>query len=244
MQLDLSDFASVRRFAAQLQTLHPRFDCLINNAGLAVQTSQTAPGGVELTWATNHLGHFLLTRQLDAAIRAHGTRVVIVSSALHQRGHIDFDNLGGFTEAPLNRGRNPYYNDSKLANFYMGREMYRKGYDVHVLCPGLCHTDFFRDYEPRWYHYVLFAPVVWLMLRSAEQGAGNIVYCATDNVNTEAKNPATGYYVRSLRQDKSKYAFSDAVSERLWAESERAVAEPTVAKGPVEGAAVEAEDGN
>lgn len=225
MQLDLSDFTSVRRFAGLLQTLHPRFDCLINNAGLAVQTNQTNSAGIELTWATNHLGHFLLVRQLDASIRANGSRVVIVASTLHQRGRIDFGNLGGFTAAPLNRGRNAYYNDSKLANFYMGREMYRKGYDVHVLCPGLCHTDFFRDYDPHWYHYVLFAPVVWLMLRSAEQGAENIVHCATDNVNTEQKNPATGYFVRSLRQDKSKFAFSDEVSERLWAESERAVAE-------------------
>lgn len=53
------------------------------------------------------------------------------------------------------------------------------------------------------------------------KGAENIVHCATDNVNTTDKNPATGYYVRSLRQDRSKYAFSDDVSERLWAASER-----------------------
>lgn len=221
MQLDLAEAASVRQFARQLQTLYPQVDCLVHNAGLAVKTDQQNSDGIELTWATNYLGPFLLTRLLDAAIREHHTRIVIVASTLHQRGTIDVDKLGGFVEAPMQRGRNVYYNNSKLGNFYMGRELYRRGYDAHVLCPGLCHTDFFRDYEPRWYHYVMFAPVVWLMLRSAAQGAQNIVHCATDAVNTAERNPACGYYVRSLRQDRSKFAFSDAVAERLWLESER-----------------------
>lgn len=221
MQLDLAETASVRNFARQLQTIYPQVDCLVHNAGLAMKTNQKNSAGIELTWATNHLGPFLLQHLLDASVREHRTRIVIVASALHMRGCIDFENLGGFVEQPMQRGRNAYYNNSKLGNFYMGRELYRRGYDAHVLCPGLCHTDFFRDFDPRWYHYVLFAPVVWLMLRSAEQGAQNIIHCATDNVNTDEANPGCGYYVRSLRQDRSKFAFSNAVSERLWLESER-----------------------
>lgn len=232
MQLDLAEAASVRSFVRQLLAVRPHFDCVIANAGLAITTSQTNCAGLELTFATNHLGHFLLTQLLTPAIRTNGARIVVVSSGMHTRGRLDFARLGApappASDAPAaKRGsdRNAAYSASKLANFYMARELYRRGFDVHVLCPGLCHTDFFRHYEPRWYHYVLFAPVVWLALRSAWQGAQNIVWCATDSVNTDAENPATGYYVRSLRQQKSKYAFSDEEGERLWLESERMCAE-------------------
>lgn len=136
---------------------------------MVVKTNEKAPSGLELTFATNHLGHFLLTELLVENIRQNASRVVVVSSALHQRGVIDLEQLGQFVENPQVKGRNKYYNDSKLANFYFARELCRRGIDAHVLCPGLCHTDFFRVYQPRWYHYVLFSPVVWLMLRSSEQ---------------------------------------------------------------------------
>ena len=65
----------------------------------------------------------------------------------------------------------------------------------------------------------MFAPVVWLFLRSAEQGAQNIVYCATDNVHTETENPSTSFLVVNVKQTKSKIDLSDDVSEKLWIES-------------------------
>ncbi|XP_037028762.1 retinol dehydrogenase 13-like [Bradysia coprophila] len=217
LRLDLSSFNSVKEFADKIKTTYPKFDCLINNAGMAVQGNQTNAENYELHFATNHLGHFLLTDLLKDVIAKNSARIVVVSSLMHKRGRIDFDNLGKCATTP--RSRNGYYCDSKLANFYFARELYKKGFDVHVLCPGLCHTDFFRDFNPRWYHYVLFSPIVWLMLRSSEQGAQNIIHCATDNENTEEKNPATGYMVRNLRQTKSKYQFDDLTSVRLWEES-------------------------
>ena len=65
----------------------------------------------------------------------------------------------------------------------------------------------------------MFAPVVWLFLRSAEQGAQNIVHCATDNVNTAEENPSKSFLVVNVQQTKSKIDLSDEVSERLWSES-------------------------
>lgn len=62
--------------------------------------------------------------------------------------------------------------------------------------------------------------IFWLFF----QGAQNIVHAATDNVNTEEKNPSKGYFIQSLKQSKSKFNFSDEVSERLWAESVKMIA--------------------
>lgn len=222
--LDLASFESIVDFANNIKSNHPVFDCLINNAGFATpKWDLKTEEGIELHFGVNHLGHFLLTRLLMDRIEANTARIVVVSSILHQRGHIDFETIGKCVNRPeqLSRGNNALYNDSKLANFYHGRELFKRGYDAHVLCPGLCHTDFFRGYNPKWYHYIIFSPVVWLLLRSAEQGAENIVYCATDNMNTVTVNPKEGYFIRSLKQTKSRHNFSDEVGERLWSESEK-----------------------
>lgn len=151
-----------------VRTKYPEYHCIINNAGLALKnTHYTDNGTLEMHFAVNHLGPFYLTRQLTENFQLVTPRIVIVSSLMHEKGRIDFNNLG-LIRTGLER-RNQFYNNSKLANFYFGRELHRRGFNVHVLCPGLCNTDFFRDYKPKWYHYVIFAPIVWLMLRSAKQ---------------------------------------------------------------------------
>lgn len=104
-------------------------------------------------------------------------------------------------------------------NFYFAKELFKKGVDVHVCCPGLCNTDFFRAYNPKFYHYIMFSPVILFFLRSPEQGAQNIIHCATDNVNTDDKNPDKSFLVVNLEQTKSKIDLNEEVSEKLWIES-------------------------
>uniref|UniRef100_A0A182Q1S6 Deoxyhypusine synthase n=1 Tax=Anopheles farauti TaxID=69004 RepID=A0A182Q1S6_9DIPT len=76
-----------------------------------------------------------------------------------------------------------------------------------------------------WYHYLVFSPIVWLMLRSGEQGAQNIIYAATESVTTPERNPLTGYFVSNVKMRRSKYHFDEETSVRLWEESVRAIAE-------------------
>ena len=167
LELDLSSFDSIKQFASKIKESYPKFECLINNAGLAAVEPQYTKENFEIHYGVNHLGHFLLVDLLKDLILGNSSRVVVVASKMHEKAIIDFENLGKWTTSP---GRmNMLYNNSKLMNVYFARELYTRGYDVHVLCPGLCHTDFFRDYNPKWYHYVMFSPVVWLMLRSAKQ---------------------------------------------------------------------------
>ncbi|XP_039444569.1 retinol dehydrogenase 13 isoform X1 [Culex pipiens pallens] len=224
VELDLASFESIRKFAAEIKANYGTFDCLINNAGLAVKTPQYTKENYEVHFGVMHLGHFLLVELLKDLILQNSARIVVVSSKMHEKNaKIDFDNLGKWVERGPRDRFNMLYNNAKLMNFYYARELHKKGYDVHVLCPGLCNTDFFRDYNPKWYHYVMFAPIVWLFLRSSKQGAQNIIFCATENVNTVEKNPATGHFVTNLKQTKSKAAFDDQISERLWKESVREI---------------------
>jgi NAD(P)-dependent dehydrogenase (short-subunit alcohol dehydrogenase family) len=140
---------------------------------------------------------------------------------MHERAKIDFDTLGKFVPKAPRERTNALYNNSKLMNFYFAKELYKQGFDVHVLCPGLCNTDFFRFFKPKFYHYILFSPVILWFMRSAEQGAQNIIFCATENENTEEKNPNKSFIIIDLKQTKSKVNLSEEISEKLWNESEK-----------------------
>src|SRR5262245_21299359 len=58
---DFSSQASIRALAASLQRDLPRIDVLVNNAGGASPDRTVTEDGIEKTFATNHLGYFLLT---------------------------------------------------------------------------------------------------------------------------------------------------------------------------------------
>ncbi|EAA11306.4 AGAP006530-PA [Anopheles gambiae str. PEST] len=224
MELDLASFRSIRSFARELVRTVPQLYCLVNNAGLAVRTPEFTREHYEVHFGVNHLGQFLLVELLKERLLEQQTRVVVVSSRMHEiEAEIDFEQLGRWVEygSRLNR----LYNNSKLMNFYYARELYKRGYNVHVLCPGLCHTDFFRHYEPKWYHYLVFSPIVWLMLRSGEQGAQNIIYAATESVTTPDRNPVTGYFISNVKMRRSKFHFDEETSVRLWDASVRAIAD-------------------
>jgi NAD(P)-dependent dehydrogenase (short-subunit alcohol dehydrogenase family) len=114
--LDVSDLASVRAFAADAGDV----DVLVNNAGVLGVPFALSADGVELHLATNHLGHFALTNLLLPRLT---DRVVVVSSQSHRSGVLDVDDLGW-----QRRGYAPYaaYAQSKLANMLFLAELQRR----------------------------------------------------------------------------------------------------------------------
>jgi NAD(P)-dependent dehydrogenase (short-subunit alcohol dehydrogenase family) len=122
-RLDLADLDSVRTFAAGLLASGFGPDVLVNNAGVMMPPRSLNPQGQESQFAANHLGHFALTGLLlDTLSRGRDPRVVTVSSDLHRRGHIHFDDLTG------ERSYNPtaFYAQSKFANILFGLELDRR----------------------------------------------------------------------------------------------------------------------
>ena len=102
VRLDLASLQSVREAAEEIRALSPRIDLLINNAGLAGQKGQTTEG-FELTFGTNHLGPFLLTKLLlDRVQAATQARIVNVASRAHYRtGPLEFSRVR--TPTPFSR---------------------------------------------------------------------------------------------------------------------------------------------
>jgi retinol dehydrogenase 12 len=217
LALDLGDLQSVRRAAAELIERRVPLHGLINNAGLA-GTNALSRDGFELTFAVNHLGHFLLTRLLEAPLRAGApSRVVNVSSTAHRRvDGIDFAALR--RPAPGVGGWLTRYGTSKLCNILFSRELARRwagsGVTAYALHPGVVATDIWRRIPQ---------PFRWLLTRrmlTSEQGARTTLYCATA---PELATASGRYYDNEREATPTAAAQDDQLAARLWEESERMV---------------------
>ena len=102
LELDLASEPSVRKAAAEVNSYDENVDVLINNAGIAQLPERTLnDAGVEMHFATNHIGHFLFTNlimpKLIAAARLTpiptSTRIVNVASIAHLYGPVRFSDI-------------------------------------------------------------------------------------------------------------------------------------------------------
>lgn len=130
MRLDLASLASVRQFAAAFLATGKQLHVLMCNAGVMACPFALSADGHELQFATNHLGHFLLTRLLLTRLAETGaaagcnSRTVVLSSLAHFapypggiRGSIaEVDSPAGYSAWPA-------YGQSKLANVLFTREL-------------------------------------------------------------------------------------------------------------------------
>src|SRR5450432_481111 len=216
LALDLADLASVRDAAAAFLARDLPLHGLINNAGLAGTRALTRDG-FELTFGVNHLGHFLLTRLVEARLRASApARVVNVASEAHRSAKgIDFTVLREPARSP---GALREYSVSKLANVLFTRELARRwagsGVTAYALHPGVVATGIWRRVP---------GPLRWLITRfmiSPEKGAGTTIFCATA---PELAGVSGRYYERQRESTPSAVAQDDALAAHLWDESEKLV---------------------
>jgi NAD(P)-dependent dehydrogenase (short-subunit alcohol dehydrogenase family) len=208
VRCDLASLASVREAAAAVRRDYPPLGLLVNNAGMVSTRHRTSVDGFELTFATNHLGPFLLTALLSDHLDK-AARIVMVASRIHYRGRLD---LAAVTNARARYGATAAYARSKLANvmhtFALARRMGGTGISVNCLHPGVVATNLL----PRWLRVVkpLFTRVVF----DAERGARTSIHLALD------QNVAgvTGRYFDEYQLPRAASALANDVElqESLW----------------------------
>ncbi|XP_073225662.1 short-chain dehydrogenase TIC 32 B, chloroplastic-like isoform X2 [Cicer arietinum] len=160
MPLDLSSLNSVTNFVARFHSLNFPLHLLINNAGKFAEAHAISEDGVEMTFATNYLGHFLLTKLLVKTMveTAKKTgiqgRIVNVSSAVH--AWFTGDVFSYLTQ--ISRNKSHYdatraYALSKLANVLHTNELARRlkqmdaNVTVNCVHPGVVRTRLTRERE-------------------------------------------------------------------------------------------------
>ena len=225
VHLDLASLASVREAAEQIRLTCPRLDLLINNAGVMAVPCQRTQDGFELTFATNHLGHFALTGLLlDRLLAVPGSRIVTVSSNAHQRGVMHFDDL------QLRDAYKPWraYEQSKLANLLFTYELDARlraaGASTAALAahPGNSRTQLWR-WTPR-LTQALYKPrlrmLTFWFAQSAQMGALPTLRAAADPAarggdyyGPPGRLQSTGYPVRV---ESSARSHDKAAQRRLW----------------------------
>ena len=222
--LDLSSFASVRQCAADFHAKGYPLHLLINNAGGSVpgKTASFSKDGFELTLATNHLGHFLLTNLLlDDLKQSAPARVITVSSRLHDPAYssgpgadFDYNNLKG------EKYYNPraFYRNSKLANMWFAYELNRRlagtGVTSNAVCPGFVPEAIGnRRKSPldRLFYNGILARMPFA--RSLDEASASYLVAATDPryAQVGGKLIADGKEVRS-----SEESYDEQKARRLW----------------------------
>lgn len=233
--MDLASLESVRTAAAEVLQRWDRLDVLVNNAGVVLSGRQESPDGLELTMATNHFGHFLLTALLLDRLKASApSRIVNVSSTAHRGARsVGLEDL----QSQASYSAMGAYNRSKLANILFTRELTRRlegtGVSVFAVHPGVVRTGWGRSGDTRGLLNAFLSLALFVQI-SPRMGAAASVYAAShpgieEHSGAFFQRAVFGNFGPVRPVSPSVPARDDFAAARLWEESTRLVgaAEPS-----------------
>lgn len=207
----------MRSLAARIKEDHHRIDILINNAGARFLRHQLTEEGIEMTLATNHLGHFVLTLSLIDALKSSGSaRIINVSSGAHSAGIGAIENI---ISAKDDDGRKQYSN-SKLANvlftYALAGMLKDKKITVNAVDPGGVATNFARNNGlVHWLKHRLYYLKNGQLL-TPTQGAETIVYLTSSG---EVEGISGRYFQDKKEKRSSDISHVHEIQEKLWVTS-------------------------
>jgi NAD(P)-dependent dehydrogenase (short-subunit alcohol dehydrogenase family) len=208
VSFDLGTVAGVRRGAEQILARAPALHVLINNAGIFAGERVVTEDGIELTFAVNHIGPFLLTEllapRLEDSAASQPSRVINMASVAHTRGRIHLDDL------TLANGWTGYaaYAMSKLANVMHAISLAERhaperlvAYSLH---PGVISTKLLRQG---------FGPIAGA---APEAGAKTSVRLASEDAPSA---PSGSYFSDGAQSQPAATARDAALRKALWTAS-------------------------
>jgi WW domain-containing oxidoreductase len=222
MELDLSAMASVRKFASEYKSSGLPLNILINNAGVMACPFMLSTDKIEMQFATNHIGHFLLTNLLLETMKKTAVeskregRIVNLSSEGHKiivyGEGIRFDRINdesGYSAWGA-------YGQSKLANILHANELARRlkeeGVEItaNSLHPGIIQTNILRH---RGIINTVTNMVGKYVLKSIPQGAATTCYVA---MHPQVKGVRGTYFLDSNVANPSNHAKDAELAKKLW----------------------------
>lgn len=209
---DLSLVREARRLADDLMYEETRLDVLANNAGAIFDSREETREGVERTFATDHLGPWVLTTALTPLLRSSEARVIQTSSIAHRGARLDPDDW------ELRQGWSSWraYCNAKLMNLLMTRELRRREARLTAVAfhPGFIASRFGTTGEGM---AGLGGLAQRLVAKSPEVGAQTLVHLATADLG---RDPAL-YWASRKPARVSGRAEDEQLAGKLWAESAR-----------------------
>ena len=190
VEMNLENLNSVKKFTEDFKENFKKLDLLINNAGIMACPETRIGNGWESQFAVNHIGHFLLTKELmDSMAENDSAKFVSLSSSAHS--------LTGILWDDIHFQNNPYdkwmaYGQSKTASSLIAIEFHRRmvdkgvsGFSVH---PGGILTPLQRHLQKE-----EMVALGWMdengspsemaknFFKTTSQGASTTLWCATSS---------------------------------------------------------------
>jgi len=217
IECDMSSLASVKKATDQIKANVDRIEILVNNAGSIFPKRQLSKDGFEMTFALNHLSHFLLTLNLMPLLKKGKARIINVSSAAHKAAKPNMSDLQsekGYKSVKA-------YADAKLFNIYFTQSLDQKyaadGVTAYSLHPGLVQTQFGAAYKGL---FKLFLMGMRYFMITPKQGAETSVFLATQ---PGIEKQSGKYFKKKKVRKPAPIANNTSNRDELWAESEALV---------------------
>ncbi|CAA0834358.1 NAD(P)-binding Rossmann-fold superfamily protein [Striga hermonthica] len=221
MELDLSSMTSVRKFASKFNSMGLPLNVLVNNAGVMATPFMLSEDNIELQFATNHVGHFLLTNLLLETMKktaietSREGRIVNVSSRRHKFSYPEGIRFDGINDQSRYNSLTAY-GQSKLANVLHANEVARRLKDEKVnitansVHPGLIATNLFRYNS---FVNGLIAALGKHVMKNVQQGAATTCYVA---LHPDVKGMSGKYYADCNLAEPSLQAKDQELAKKLW----------------------------
>jgi NAD(P)-dependent dehydrogenase (short-subunit alcohol dehydrogenase family) len=226
----------VRTFIDEFKSWGKPLHRLVLNAGVLMSTRKLTKDGIEMTLATNVVGHFLMVQLLlplllDSEKEGEQPRIVFVGSTFYFLcDRVDFDEIvknsdeisqQKFLARPFSL--HTAYGHSKLVtNLLVGelaRRLAEKGSRIpaNIVHPGECLTEAHRD---------MGSMIVWLaglcrhplrlLLKTAKLGCLCTVHVATAPEYATSDGASGAFFMRMKPTKLSKAARDIEVAKKLW----------------------------
>lgn len=214
VRADLSDQAQVRSLGRRIAGIFPHIDVLINNAGARFNTYHASTDGIEMTFATNHLSHFLLTcLLLEQLLRSAAARVITVGSGSHSSASSNAD----WHPAGQAYERKTAYAQSKLANIMFACELARRltGTPVtsNAVDPGGTATNLGRNNGwISWFKHLGYYAMKRQLI-SPHRSAQALVYMAA---SSELDHVSGKYFFQGRAVKSSEDSYDETAAKKLW----------------------------
>lgn len=202
--VDLSSQKSIRHFVEKFYKENRQLHVLVNNAGIYMMERKESEDGIELTFAINVLGYFLLSNLLIDLLKSSApSRIIHVVSSF--AGRLNMNDLEGKEKY---NGQTAYMQSKqadRMLSHYQAELLQGTGITVNCVSPGLTKTGLFRNYKG------FFTTVVKLIGKDPADAADTIVWlAASDQIKKESGK------LWENRKERKRTFYNPGKMESLW----------------------------
>lgn len=211
---DLSEPKSIKQAVAEIKSKHNSLNALVNVAATFSKNKRENSQGNEYTFATNHLGPFILTNELTDLLRS-GKPARVINVSAPSTTAINFEDING--KKKYSSGFLGAFGASKMMNimftYALARRMEGTGVTTSVFHPGLVKSDLTKDMPKVLYH--LFR----LISSPPDKAAKMLSSLAIDNKYQNSNGKFFKFDGKEIQSN--KYSYDQQLQEKLWSLSEK-----------------------